>query len=221
MKKTISLILALIMTFAVLTLAACNKTGNGDGTTTAAPSESKNPDTTAGEATTLPETEAPKPQIESALAFYTKVWNSLTDDQKFPASGGDMKNPVDGAPGKFEMSAENAETIKWWTHVTDELYAMLGDDVATLQHMMNMNTFCSAMAKLNDPSKAAEFAEAYKAAIQAQRWMCGFPDKVIVISVGDYVIMAYGNETIIENFKNACLAADSQAKLLVEAPALV
>lgn len=220
MKKIASIILAIIMTFAVLALAACNNTGNGDSTTTATPAGTTAPEAPKTDATTPAETEAPKPQIESALAFYTKVWNSLTDDQKFPAAGGDAKNPVDGGPGKFEMNAENAETIKWWTHVTDELYAMLGDDAATLQHMMNMNTFCSAMVKLNDPSKAAEFAEAYKAAIQAQRWMCGFPDTVIVISVGDYVIMAYGNETIIENFKNACLAADSQAKLLVEAPAL-
>ena len=40
------------------------------------------------------------------------------------------------------------------------------------------------------------------------------------VSVGDYVIMAYGNADIIENVKTACLAADSSAKLLIEAPAL-
>lgn len=217
MKKTISFILAIIMTFAVLTLAACNKTDNGGGTSTAAPDGTKAP---ATDATTPAETEPPKPAIESAAAFYTQVWNSLTDDQKFPAAGGDVDHSAD-APAKFNFTTENLDTFKWWLHVTDELMAQIDQsDVATLMHMMNTNTFCSAMAKLTDPSKAAEFAEAYKTAIQAQHWMCGFPDTVIVISVGDYVIMAYGSTNIIENIKNASLAADSSAKLLIEAPAL-
>lgn len=217
MKKTISLILAITMTFAVLTLAAC-KTDNGGGTSTAAPDGTKAP---ATDATTPAETEPPKPAIESAAAFYTQVWNSLTDDQKFPAAGGDLDHSAD-SPAKFNFTAETTETFKWWLHVTDELMAMIDQsDVATLMHMMNTNTFCSAMVKLNDPSKASEYAEAYKTAIQAQHWMCGFPDKVIVISVGDYVITAYGNETITDNVKNACLAAASDAKLLVDAPVIL
>ena len=216
MKKITSIILAIIMTFAVLALAACNNTGNGDSTTTATPAGTTAPEAPKTDATTPAE----KPAIESAAAFYTQVWGTLTDDQKFPAAGGDIDHTVDG-PAKFNFTTENVETFKWWLHVTDELLAQIDqNDVATLMHMMNTNTFCSAMAKLTDSSKAAEFAEAYKTAIQDQRWMCGFPDTVIVISVGDYVIMAYGNADIIENVKTACLAADSSAKLLIEAPAL-
>ena len=216
MKKITSIILAIIMTFAVLALAACNNTGNGDSTTTATPAGTTAPEAPKTDVTTPAE----KPAIESAAAFYTQVWGTLTDDQKFPAAGGDIDHTVDG-PAKFNFTTENVETFKWWLHVTDELLAQIDqNDVATLMHMMNTNTFCSAMAKLTDSSKAAEFAEAYKTAIQDQRWMCGFPDTVIVISVGDYVIMAYGNADIIENVKTACLAADSSAKLLIEAPAL-
>lgn len=216
MKKITSIILAIIMTFAVLALAACNNTGNGDSTTTATPAGTTAPEAPKTDVTTPAE----KPAIESAAAFYTQVWGTLTDDQKFPAAGGDIDHTVDG-PAKFNFTTENVETFKWWLHVTDELLAQIDqNDVATLIHMMNTNTFCSAMAKLTDSSKAAEFAEAYKTAIQDQRWMCGFPDTVIVISVGDYVIMAYGNADIIENVKTACLAADSSAKLLIEAPAL-
>lgn len=50
--------------------------------------------------------------------------------------------------------------------------------------------------------------------------MCGFPDKVIVVSVGEYVIVAFGHTDIIDTFKTKCLAADTSAKLLVEAPAM-
>ena len=158
MKKITSIILAIIMTFAVLALAACNNTGNGDSTTTATPAGTTAPEAPKTDATTSAE----KPAIESAAAFYTKVWGALTDDQKFPASGGDIDHTADG-PAKFNFTAENAETFKWWLHVTDELLAQIDqNDVATLIHMMNTNTFCSAMAKLTDSSKAAEFADTYK-----------------------------------------------------------
>ena len=97
---------------------------------------------------------------------------------------------------------------------------MLEDDVATLQHMMNTNTFSSAVARLKDPAKASEFAEAYKTAIQGQHWMCGFPDKVVVISVGNYVVMAYGLEDNIDNLAAACSAVEAQSTVLVDAPAV-
>ena len=87
--------------------------------------------------------------------------------------------------------------------------------------MMNTNTFSSAVAKLKDPSKAAEFAEAYKTEIQGQHWMCGFPDKVVVISVGDYVVMAYGAEDIIDTLIKACSEVEAQSSVLIDAPAVL
>ena len=98
---------------------------------------------------------------------------------------------------------------------------MLDDDAATLQHMMNTNTFSSAAAKLKDPSAAEEFAKAYKNAVQGQQWMCGFPDKVVVISVDDYVIMAYGYEDILNDLVDACSAVAPGSRVLVDAPAVL
>ena len=41
----------------------------------------------------------------SALELLETVWNSYSDDEKFPASGGDYseENMRDGAPGNFSM----------------------------------------------------------------------------------------------------------------------
>ena len=167
---------------------------------------------------TIETTEAPAPQYASSLELLDAVWNAFPEDARFPAGGGDEAHDTNG-PGAFDVKAYG-ETFQYLILLDDGLMDKLTGDAATLMHMMNTNTFCSAMAKLTDSSKAAEFAEAYKTAIQDQRWMCGFPDTVIVISVGDYVIMAYGHADIIENVKTACLAADSSAKLLIEAPAL-
>ena len=150
--------------------------------------------------------------IESAVDFYTEVWDAFGEDKQFAAVGGDAANEAE-APAKFAMTDENKETFEYLLHVSDELYDMLDDDTATLQHMMNTNTFSSAFAKLKDSSKAEAFAEDYKAEIQGQHWMCGFPDKVVVISVADYVMMVYGDEECIGNLVEACLkvAPDSRS----------
>ncbi len=195
MKKTLSILLAFMM---ILSFAGCSNNG---GNTTDDPQ---------------------KPVIESAADFYTKVWAAFDEENKFPAAGGDAENSSMEGPAKFALTTdENVASFKNLLHVTDELYDMLDDDVATLQHLMNINTFSSAVAKLKDPSKASEFAEAYKTAIQAQHWMCGFPDKVVVISVGDYVVMAYGHEDNINNLVSACSSVEATSSVLVDAAAVI
>lgn len=194
MKKTISTLLVMIMCIATFALTGCgNETGNNNG----------------GDS---------KASIESAQAFYTKVWEAYGENNKFACAGGDADHTAE-APGEFMLTDANAETFKYLLHVTDDLYNMLDNDVSTLQHMMNTNTYCSAVAKLKDSSKASEFAEAYKTAVQQQRWMCGFPDKVVVISVGDYVVMAYGSEDNIKNLVTACTTVEASSKVLIDAPA--
>ena len=160
------------------------------------------------------------PAFASAVELYTQIWDTLGEDRQFPAAGGDAEHEAE-APAKFALTKENKETFEYLLHVTDELYDMLDDDAATLQHMMNTNTFSSAAAKLKDPSAAEEFAEAYKTAVQGQQWMCGFPDKVVVISVDDYVIMAYGYEDIINDLVDACSVVAPGSKVLVDAPAVL
>ena len=160
------------------------------------------------------------PAFASAVELYTQIWDTLGEDRQFPAAGGDAEHEAE-APAKFALTKENKETFEYLLHVTDELYDMLDDDAATLQHMMNTNTFSSAAAKLKDPSAAEEFAEAYKTAVQGQQWMCGFPDKVVVISVDDYVIMAYGYEDIINDLVDACSVVAPGARVLVDAPAVL
>lgn len=164
--------------------------------------------------------ESQAPAFASAEELYTQIWDTLGEDRQFPAAGGDAEHEAE-APAKFALTKENKETFEYLLHVTDELYDMLDDDAATLQHMMNTNTFSSAAAKLKDPSTAEKFAEAYKTAVQGQQWMCGFPDKVVVISVDDYVIMAYGYEDIINDLVDACSVVAPGARVLVDAPAVL
>lgn len=204
MKKIITFLFAMIMSFAILPSAGCAAVKDGTN-------DSGNTNDTG---------QSGAPAIESAIAFYTEVWDAFGEDNKFPCVGGDVGHSTDG-PGQFQLTEDNADSFKQMLLVTDELYDMLEDDVATLQHMMNTNTFSSAVAKLKEPAKVSEFAEKYKTVIQGQRWMCGFPDKVVVISVGGYVVIAYGHEANIDNLAAACSAVEAQSIVLVDAPVML
>lgn len=70
--------------------------------------------------------------IESAVDFYTEVWDTFGEDKKFSAVGGDAEHEAE-APAKFALTDENKETFEYLLHVNDALYDMLDDDAATLQ----------------------------------------------------------------------------------------
>lgn len=225
MKKNL---LALLLALSLLTLAGCSNTNTEDTTDTndTTVTDTQVPDDGAnmdGEETT-PAEDAPTTDdtaaYSSAVELYTLIWDNYGEDNKFAVGGGDMDNMAE-APALYRLTDENKESFQYLLHVSEDQYAMLEDDVATLQHMMNTNTFCSAVAKLKEPDKAADFAESYKTTVQAQQWMCGFPDTVVVISMGDYVVMAYGMDDNITNLITACQAVDAGATVLVQAPATV
>ena len=151
----------------------------------------------------------------SALGLYNKIWGTYTDDEKFPSCGGDADHNSDEGPGFFDIE-KNKESIQVNTHITDELLKTVTNDAATLMHMMNTNTFSSAIFHLKDASTAESFAKEYEKAVQNTRWMCGFPERVVVLSVGEYVAVAFGYEDLTSTFKTKCLAVDSSAKLLID-----
>lgn len=47
--------------------------------------------------------------------------------------------------------------------------------------------------------------------------MCGFPDKLVVITVDDYVVSAFGNGELIDNFKAKLTAVYKSAVVAHEA----
>ena len=220
MKKIIALLLAAVMLTLTISLVSCSGNDNPgtstDGTTTDGTTPAGT--TTEGTTTTEKPDEPIAPTFASALELYNKIWSTYTDEEKFPSAGGDQDHSSEN-PGVVDIE-KYKDTIMFWTHITEDLLGTVTNDSANLMHMMNINTFSSAIFHLKDASTAEKFAEDYKTAVQATRWMCGFPDKVIVVSVGEYVIVAFGHTEIIDTFKTKCLAVDTSAKLLVEASAM-
>lgn len=151
----------------------------------------------------------------SPLNLLNTVWKSYSDDEKFPAAGGDFseENMKDGAPGNFSVSDSSVLAS---TLAVPEDSAELLKKAASLVHMMNLNTFTAGAFQLKDSKNADKFAEAMKSSIENRRWVCGFPDKFVIIKVDGYVVSAYGAADLIDTFKAKTLKAYKNASVYCE-----
>ena len=156
-------------------------------------------------------------EIADALTLLNTVWASYTDDEKFPAAGGDYDeaNMTDGKPGTVGL--ENASDVEYLLSIPASVIAM-ADDGASLFHMMNGNTFTCGALRLTDAGKLDEAAKEIRDYIMAKQWMCGFPDKLIVVSVDNYLISCFGAEDLVNTFRDKLQAAYSGAVVITDEP---
>ena len=177
------------------------------------PAEKPAEETSAEPPTETPKAETPaedKPAaaVDDALTILNAIWNTYSDEEKFPAAGGDSEHAVDGAPGSFDVS--NADSLSYLlTFPADD--ASLIDSAASLVHMMNLNTFTCGAFHVADANNVARLADDLRTTIQAKRWMCGFPDKLVIVTVGQSVLSVYGNEELVNTFRDKLLASYSAA----------
>lgn len=157
-----------------------------------------------------------KENIESPTALLTAVWNTYGEDEQFSAAGGggsETQEPVMGAPGEF--ATDSAEMLDYTLGLPADSVSKI-DGAASLMHMMNANTFtCGAfhVAKADDVTAVAD---SLKENIMKRQWMCGFPDKLIVVTVDDYVVSAFGNEELINTFKTKLTDVYKSATVVYE-----
>lgn len=61
-----------------------------EGTSAEPPTETPKPET--------PAEDKPAAAVDDALTILNAIWNTYSDEEKFPAAGGDSEHAVDGAP---------------------------------------------------------------------------------------------------------------------------
>ncbi len=174
--------------------------------------EDKNKETT--ETTTTEVTTEAAVEITDSLEIFTTVWATYGDDEKFAIAGGDYNNSVMDAPGKFAV--EDKESLDAMLGVPADAAAYI-DDAASMMHMMNANTFTAGAYHVADSANQQAFCDSLKNNIMNRQWMCGFPDTLIVVTIGDeYVVSAFGNAEIIETFKTKLTAEYPMAAVMYE-----
>ena len=187
MKKTISALLCAVL---LLSLTACGASAPAD---------------------------TPDDAPASALELLENVSNSYSDEEKFPAAGGDYseENMRDGAPGNF--SIRDAEILNSSLGFPADEAGKI-DGAASLVHMMNLNTFTCGAFHVKNSGDVTALSAALRENILARRWMCGIPDKLVIATVGDYIVSVYGNEELVDTFVSKLAAAYPSAKTVSDDP---
>lgn len=191
MKKIAAILLVTILT---ISLGSCGNKGGGQGAN-----------------------DGQEVNIKDSLELLNTVWNSYTEEEKFPAAGGDMteENMTMDGPGRFsiEDGAMLDSTLGFPAAALSKI-----DDAASLMHMMNANTFTCGVFRVKDSGSISSLTDAVKENIMNRQWMCGFPEKLVIITVGDYVISFFGDGGITDTFKEKVSAAYEGAQIVCEEP---
>ena len=141
--------------------------------------------------------EEAKVETVEALAALQTAWNALGDDEKPFAMGGGYETMVDNAPGAVPTT-DTAYLTSILLVPEAELSKVSA--AASVMHAMNTNTFCAGAFNLVDGADYGAFATALREAIQGNRWMCGFPEKLYIANVGNCLVVAYGNGELVNTF---------------------
>ncbi|MBQ2752652.1 MAG: bacteriocin transport accessory protein [Firmicutes bacterium] len=151
--------------------------------------------------------------ITDSLELLNTVLGGYDEADLFPVAGGDSANINFEGPGKFD--ATNA----------DELDVTLGfpsanvdkiDDAASMMNAMMANNFTAGAFRVTDNANVETVASDLKDNILARQWMCGMPEKVVVISVGNYVVSAFGLTDILDTFTTELSEAYPSATVLYD-----
>ena len=186
MKKLISL--ALVLALALSVLAGCGAPADNGGASN--------------------ETAAPA----SAVEVLENVWNLFGDDEKFPVMGGDFETAAMDAPA--EWKTDLLVDLSYSLQLPEAEMAKVAD-AATMIHMMNANTFTSAVLHLNEGEDVAAFAANAKECIMSAQWMCGFPEKLVIADMGgNYLLIAYGLNDAINPFEAKLAEAYADANVI-------
>ncbi len=151
---------------------------------------------------------------KTAVQILEDVWAVYEEDEKFAIAGGDYENMVQDAPGTVNVS--DGETLDALLGFPADSAGLI-DDGASMMHMMNQNTFTAGVYHVTKADDVQAVADAVKENIMNRQWMCGFPDDLVVYSVGaNYVAVVFGAEDVVDNFEDALETAYASTKILYD-----
>lgn len=193
-------LLAILMTaLLALSLAACggNEANNGaDVSNTANSSEAQE-------------------SVKSSLELLTTVWDSYEEADKFATTGGDMseENMTTDAPGKYAVDDGEMldSSLGFPASAVDKI-----DDAASLMHMMNANTFTCGAFHVKEGQDVDEVIAAIKDNIMQRQWICGMPDKLVIVKADSYIVSFFGEKEIVETFKRKLTEAYPSAETVCD-----
>lgn len=89
-------------------------------------------------------------------------------------------------------------------------------NAAIFYNLMNMNNGTFSAFKLKDEAELTVFADRVRSNIKSNQWICGFPERFLIMRVDDVLICAYGLEASMTAWKSAVMSVYNNAQTLYE-----
>lgn len=226
MKKAITLILAAMM---ITGLVSCDKKDK-DSSSAKENTSSSVSDSTAGEESSVAEESSKAEEsseasdssqagteesTDSPLAILNTIWATYEEAEMFPVAGGDFSEENANMEGPGRYSIADAEALDSALGFPAASIAKL-EDAASIVHMMNANTFTCGAYRVKAGEDLKVIADEIKANITARQWMCGIPEKYVIIALDKDIICAFGAADIVDVFTGKVKTSFASAETLVE-----
>ncbi len=236
MKKVIT---AMLVAGMILSFASCTNNNNESTTTEATTTEATTTESTSNEETTTENAGGEEVASADAKATLEGVYNSFLDKlaPAFGASSGEEISTYFAGPEMETITEVDPETNEEFSYEMpkagagaidlsnpENLFNTLLpienadklDSAACFYNMMNMNNGTFAAFELKDASEAQAIADALKEAITGNMWMCGFPERYLIVNIDGVVVSAFGigdatnalKDAIAEKYENAVVIYD-------------
>lgn len=190
MKNIFALILTATLILSALSLVGCGSNNTADNSSSEATVE------------------------VDALEALKNVWDNYEEENKFAVIGGDMSNPVSDGPGEFGLA--DAAEVNDKIGIPEDKVATI-DKAATLIHMMNANTFSAAAVHAAEGNNVEDIATTIGDNLKTRQWMCGIPEKHVILKVGsNTIISAFGANEIVTVFLDKVKVAYPDNTILLE-----
>ena len=196
MKKLIALTLALLML--TMSFVACNKTESETTTEAVDNNQTEAPAVEETEEQTEEQTEAAvELPYSSAIELLNIVFNgynaTATEDTKLYVAGGNIYNfdtvNTEG-PAAFVALADTDYNDNLGIPASE---AAKIESAASMFNMMNTNTFNCFTVQFKAGTDVDASINAIKENILARQWICGSPEKLVIIKCpGDSILVIWG-----------------------------
>ena len=143
--------------------------------------------------------------VEVPIDILNTVYENYTEEEKSYFQ----------VPSEVDFEDENMPSILLY----DDTAKAMVESAAMYKHPMLTNNLCIASYRLTEGSDVKEFSDIMEEKMLNNQWMCGIPEKIIVVSLGeDYVVVGYGMGENIDTVVSALRANYETAEVLAEKP---
>ena len=114
--------------------------------------------------------------------------------------------------GGFPASAVDLLTAVWNAYPESEKFSVVGGSLD------NPVDNAPGAFHVKNSGDVSAVADALRQNVQNTQWMCGFPDKLVVLTYGEYVVALFGADDLVDDFVNTMTATYTGVQTACDEP---